>query len=1127
MEINTMAQLSSPGVSVTVVDESFYTPAAPGTVPLIVVASAANKENSAGSGIAPGTLKANAGKVYLLTSQMDLGNTFGIPHFQTDAENNPVNAGEINEYGLQAAYSFLGVSSRAYVVRADVDLSQLTGSTTVPGGLPEDGAYWWDTATTTFGVFEWNASPYTATNGQSFVNQVPSVINNVAYTTGSPNYAPLASYGATGSYAIVTVTGTSTLWYKHASTVSDGTGGSTAGVNDSGWTLVGSTIWAASRPSATGTNANPTLDSGNTFIVNGATYTGVTTVGALAAAITTANIGGVTASVQNGYLNLYSTGTDIVISGTGLTGTGTPGIAAGTYLAPVLSMSPHYQIPQYGSLVNPSTANGFPTGSLWIKTTPVNLGANWDIKKYNASTASWIRQSIGALYSDNQSAMAALDPNGGGINIPVGQVYVKYNNKEQTVSIDTVSYPAAADFTIYQRLSTGATSVTSKVVTLMAGSYTFTVAESQIGSSTLTSPVTVSFDATGNATNDAHALLAALQSALANTLITSTYNTDNTITISHSAGGDIRLVDGTGSPLAAIFAVNDAGTGTANFYTDPSNVSHMYIVTAWAAQQAGTALVTPSATAPTTTPANGTLWYDSSVDDADIMINTGSAWVGYISGAAVVNAGVGGPATDPMGPIISASQPTLQSDGTALAHGDLWIDSSDTENWPTIYKFNYQTKKWVLIDSTDQTTQNGIVFADARWSTQPTSGTQTGAGAPSSIVSLLTSNFVDFDAPDPALYPRGILLYNLRRSSFNVKRYVSGYVDITAQNTRLNEAMTYYYPDRWVSDAANDYQGVGQFGRKSQRAVVVQALNALIESNQQIRDEDSRVFDIMSCPGYLETLPALDSLNNDRGLLSFIVADSPARLTADATSLNNWGKNVNNATGDGEHGLINTSANAAVYYPWGYTTDLLGNNIVVPPSHIMLRTIALSDNVAYPWFAPAGVRRGGVTNASSVGYVDGQTGEFVPVALNQGQRDTLASIHVNPITYIGGTGLVVYGQYTRQLVASALDRINVARLVIYLRYQLNAIAKPYIFEPNDTITRNEIKQEIEKLLLNLTGERALYDYVVVCDTSNNTPSRIDASELYVDIAIEPVKAVEFIYIPLRLENTGAIKGLSK
>jgi phage tail sheath protein FI len=203
---------------------------------------------------------------------------------------------------------------------------------------------------------------------------------------------------------------------------------------------------------------------------------------------------------------------------------------------------------------------------------------------------------------------------------------------------------------------------------------------------------------------------------------------------------------------------------------------------------------------------------------------------------------------------------------------------------------------------------------------------------------------------------------------------------------------------------------------------------------------------------------------------------------------------------------------------------LIGNNIAVPPSHIMLRTIALSDNVSYEWFAPAGTRRGGVTNASSVGYVTAE-GEFQTVALNNGQRDVLASINVNPITYLGGIGLVAYGQKTRQLVASALDRINVARLVIHLRYQLNAIAKPYIFEPNDTITRNEIKQQVESLMLELTGQRALYDYLVVCDTSNNTPSRIDRNELHVDIAIEPVKAVEFIYIPLRLENTGAIKGL--
>jgi hypothetical protein len=128
MEINNMAQLSSPGVSVSVIDESFYTPAAAGTVPLFIVASEQDRQNGAGTGIAKGTTKAKAGEVYLLTSQKDLSDTFGVPKFYTDASNNPIHAGEQNEYGLEAAYSFLGVSNRAYVVRADLDVGSLTGT---------------------------------------------------------------------------------------------------------------------------------------------------------------------------------------------------------------------------------------------------------------------------------------------------------------------------------------------------------------------------------------------------------------------------------------------------------------------------------------------------------------------------------------------------------------------------------------------------------------------------------------------------------------------------------------------------------------------------------------------------------------------------------------------------------------------------------------------------------------------------------------------------------------------------------------------------------------------------------------------------------------------------------------
>ena len=124
--------LTSPGVEVKVIDESFYTPAEPGTTPMIFVASASNKLNASGTGTAQGTIKANAGKPYLLTSQRDLADTFGDPLFYTDNNNNPIHAGELNEYGLQAAYSYLGVSNRAWVVRADIDLAEISPSSTAP-----------------------------------------------------------------------------------------------------------------------------------------------------------------------------------------------------------------------------------------------------------------------------------------------------------------------------------------------------------------------------------------------------------------------------------------------------------------------------------------------------------------------------------------------------------------------------------------------------------------------------------------------------------------------------------------------------------------------------------------------------------------------------------------------------------------------------------------------------------------------------------------------------------------------------------------------------------------------------------------------------------------------------------
>ena len=112
---------------------------------------------------------------------------------------------------------------------------------------------------------------------------------------------------------------------------------------------------------------------------------------------------------------------------------------------------------------------------------------------------------------------------------------------------------------------------------------------------------------------------------------------------------------------------------------------------------------------------------------------------------------------------------------------------------------------------------------------------------------------------------------------------------------------------------------------------------------------------------------------------------------------------------------------------------------------MMMRVLANNDNVAFPWFAPAGTRRGVVDNATSVGYIDASTGEFQTISLTESVRDSMYDVQVNPITFFSGSGIVNFGNLTKTASASALDIINVSRLAIYLRKQLDAIAKPFIF----------------------------------------------------------------------------------
>ena len=1079
--------LVSPGVQVSVIDESFYTPAEPGTVPMIFVASAQDKTNSSGTGTAQGTIAANAGKVFLMTSQRELAETFGDPVFKTDANNNPIHGGETNEYGLQAAYSYLGVANRAFVVRADVDLGQLEASASVPTANPPAGTYWLDSSITKWGVMEWNSASK-ANGGQVFVSKTPIVVTSANDVDG--NNVPKTSVGQTGDYAIAATTTSNELFRKD---------------NSGTWRLVGSQAWTGSIPTAIGTVTTPTTN-GITMNINGSPVTGGVDLDATVVNINNANISGITALALDNQLALFDDNTSgnggiTIVEGSGLAlavGLST----AAKYNIPVVAVDPHTSVPQWKGTPG-TTATALPTKSVWIKTTEPNGGARFRIKKFNGSTNLWEDNSA-PVYKTATSALYNLDRAGGGVNLAVGSLYVNADNGTDQV-----------DYKIWRRENAGTSKVTGSIVSasgIAASTYSLTINETRKGA-TSTSQAIVSITTNGNSA-DADVMAGAINGASGLNNVKASVDSLNRLVIEHTEGGEINITDTNG--LLALAGFDPAST--ANLYYEAGTTSatnpKQYTISNWKMLS-----YSASDNAITSLAADGQLWYSSTIDEVDIMVHNGTTWKGYREVYA---------STDAKGPTVSASAPTTQQDGvSSLVDNDLWISTADLENYPKIYKFDTTLPGtdgvgggWALVDNTDQTSENGILFADARYNT---SGANSGEAG--TIEALLTSDFLDFDAPDPALYPQDMLLWNNRRSGFNVRKFVRNYVDQTADNPRAgDEAMTSYYTHRWVTESANQADGSGSFGRKAQRQVVVQALQAMVNSNQDIRDDESRLFNVMATPGYAELIGEMVSLNFDRGLSAFVVGDTPFRLTPDATSVSDYVNNVNQALEDNDLGLVTNDEYLGVFYPSGFTSDNFGRNIAVPPSHMMLRTIALSDQVSFPWFAPAGTRRGGITNATSTGYVNSE-GEFVGVSLNEGQRDTLYAGNVNPITFITGAGLVNYGQKTRAAAASSLDRINVARLVIYLRSQLNKLARPYVFEPNDKTTRDEIKAQAESLMLELVGNRAVYDFLVVCDETNNTPARIDRNELYLDIAIEPVKAVEFIYIPLRLKNTGEIAGL--
>ena len=202
---------------------------------------------------------------------------------------------------------------------------------------------------------------------------------------------------------------------------------------------------------------------------------------------------------------------------------------------------------------------------------------------------------------------------------------------------------------------------------------------------------------------------------------------------------------------------------------------------------------------------------------------------------------------------------------------------------------------------------------------------------------------------------------------------------------------------------------------------------------------------------------------------------------------------------------------AATYWPWLQTVDPdSGQRVWVPASTMIGGVYAYNDNVSEPWFAPAGINRGGLSTVIRAEQ-----------KLPQSSRDTLYSGKVNPIATFPGTGTVVYGQKTLQTVSSALDRVNVRRLLIALKSYISQVANNLVFEQNTIATRNQFLSQVNPYLESVQQRQGLYAFRVIMDDSNNTPDVIDRNQMVGQIYLQPTKTAEFIYLDFNILPTGA------
>lgn len=301
---------------------------------------------------------------------------------------------------------------------------------------------------------------------------------------------------------------------------------------------------------------------------------------------------------------------------------------------------------------------------------------------------------------------------------------------------------------------------------------------------------------------------------------------------------------------------------------------------------------------------------------------------------------------------------------------------------------------------------------------------------------------------------------------------------------------------------SNVQAGAAYFGSITDAATNAQGLadSDYTDAITLLENKDEYRFNIITVPGLTQ--------QNNGTTISKVV--SLAETRGDAIAVVDpvgYGDTLANAVS--EAGEINSSY-AASYWPWVQVGTATGKNAFVPPSVVIPGVYAFTDGASAPWFAPAGLVRGGIPNVIQAER-----------KLTKADRDTLYDGNVNPIATFPGQGIAAFGQKTLQKKSSALDRINVRRLLIELKKFFGDQARNLVFEQNTIATRNRFLSIVNPYLESVVQQQGLYSFRVVMDDTNNTNDVIDRNQLVGQVFIQPAKTAEFIVLDFTVEPTGA------